>query len=209
MAVKVRPVCVPEVAVDSHAPRTRLHADSVARERRVLNMTAMISAAITAFFGVQGLFIDQDWWVPVLNLAAAAIYVMIPRLCTMGERVAPLVFILVSYGIITVLCIYLGTGSGLQFYYLVAAAIMLVVLGIEHIVLACVLAAIGAATVIALELLVPNDTGTQPPWAFTTSFILTVITAWMLAVAVLWFALREIRRAERRWKRNTNGPNSC
>jgi adenylate cyclase len=160
----------------------------------VLNVTAMISAAITAFFGIQGIFIGQDWWVTAVNLGSAAAFVMIPRLCGMGELVAPIVFFVVSYCTITALCVYLGTGSGLQFYFVVAAAIVLVVLGPDHIVLASTLAAIGAATVILLEYFVPNDTGTQPPWAFKVSFALTVITAWLLVIATIWFALREIRR---------------
>lgn len=194
VVVSLRPVCVPEVAVDTQAPTTRHHAATVARHRRVLNMTAMISAAITAFFGIQGLVIGQDWWVSAVNLGSAAIYILIPRMCGWGEVVAPLVFIAVSYTTIIVLTVHLGTGVGLQFYFVVAAAIMLVVLGIDHILLACVLSAVGAAAVIALELLVPNDTGAQPPWAFRTSFILTVVTAWILVVATLWYALREIRR---------------
>ena len=161
----------------------------------MLNVTAMISAAITAFFGIQGLFIGQDWWVTARQPRQRSRFVMIPRLCGMGEIVAPVVFFVVSYFTITVLCVYLGTGSGLQFYFVVAAAIMLVVLGTDHIVLASTLSAIGAATVILLEFFVPNDTGTQPPWAFRTSFVLTVITAWMLVIATIWFTLREIRRA--------------
>ncbi|WP_333893428.1 adenylate/guanylate cyclase domain-containing protein [Mycolicibacterium gadium] len=190
-----RPVCVPDVAVERRGPgRTRLISERASRHRRVLDVTAMISAAISAFFGIQGLFIGQDWWVTAVNLGSAAVFVMIPRLCGMGELVAPVVFFVISYFTITVLCVYLGTGSGLQFYFVVAAAIVLVILGPDHIVLASVLAAIGAATVILLEFLVPNDTGTQPPWAFKVSFTLTVITAWILVVATIWFALREIRR---------------
>ncbi|MDG5482151.1 adenylate/guanylate cyclase domain-containing protein [Mycolicibacterium gadium] len=190
-----RPVCVPDVAVERRGPgRTRLISERASRHRRVLDVTAMISAAISAFFGIQGLFIGQDWWVTAINLGSAAVFVMIPRLCGMGELVAPVVFFVISYFTITVLCVYLGTGSGLQFYFVVAAAIVLVILGPDHIVLASVLAAIGAATVILLEFLVPNDTGTQPPWAFKVSFTLTVITAWILVVATIWFALREIRR---------------
>ncbi len=188
-------MCVPDVAVERRGPgRTRLISERASRHRRVLDVTAMISAAISAFFGIQGLFIGQDWWVTAVNLGSAAVFVMIPRLCGMGELVAPVVFFVISYFTITVLCVYLGTGSGLQFYFVVAAAIVLVILGPDHIVLASVLAAIGAATVILLEFLVPNDTGTQPPWAFKVSFTLTVITAWILVVATIWFALREIRR---------------
>lgn len=196
MVVRVRPVCVPEVALESRVtPRTRHNDDSVARHRRVLNWTAMISAAISAFFGIQALVLGQVWWIPVVNLGGAVIFALIPRLCGLGEVVAPVVFFVVAYATITVVCVHLGTGTGLQFYYLAAAAIMLVVLGLDHIVIALALSAVGAATVVALELLVPNDTGTQPPWAFMASFVLTVITAWILAIATLWFALRELRRA--------------
>ncbi len=71
VAMRVRPVCVPDVAVDGRVPgRTRHHSERAARHRRVLNMTAMISAAITAFFGIQGLFIGQDWWVSPSTSAA-------------------------------------------------------------------------------------------------------------------------------------------
>ncbi|MBY0286672.1 MAG: adenylate/guanylate cyclase domain-containing protein [Mycobacteriaceae bacterium] len=190
-----RPVCVPDVAVERRGPgRTRLLAERASRHRRVLDVTAMISAAISAFFGIQGLFIGQDWWVTAINLGSAAAFVMIPRLCGMGELVAPVVFFVISYFTITVLCVYLGTGTGLQFYFVVAAAIVLVILGPDHIALASILAAIGATTVVLLEFFVPNDTGTQPPWAFKVSFTLTVITAWILVVATIWFALRELRR---------------
>jgi adenylate cyclase len=193
--MKGRPVCVPEVAVERRGHgRTRLLSERAARHRRVLDVTAMISAVISAFFGIQGLFIGQDWWVTAINLGSAAVFVMIPRMCGMGELVAPVVFFVISYLTITVLCVYLGTGSGLQFYFVVAAAIVLVILGPDHIVLASILAAIGAATVVLLEFFVPNDTGTQPPWAFKVSFTLTVITAWILVIATIWFALREIRR---------------
>jgi adenylate cyclase len=191
--MKARPVCVPDVMAGSR--RTPYHAERADRHRRVLNVTAMISAAITAFFGFQGLLIGQDWWITLVNLGSAAAFVLIPRLCGMHEIVAPVVFFVVSYLTITVLCIHVGTGSGLQFYYVVAAAIMLVVLGTDHIVLAATLSAVGAVTVILLEFLVPNDTGTQPPWTFRASFVLTVITAWILVIATIWFALREIRRA--------------
>ncbi|MGE2691864.1 adenylate/guanylate cyclase domain-containing protein [Mycolicibacterium pulveris] len=197
MVANFRAVCVPDVALDSRAPaRTRHHQQNAERHRRVLNMSARISAAIIAFFGVQALLIDGHiWWTPLLNFGSALVFLTIPYLCRFGELVAPLVYFVVAYATITVLCVHLGTGTGLQLYFVVAAAITLVVLGLDHMILAAVLAAIGAAAVILLEFLVPNDTGVQPPWAFRMSFVLTVITAWILVVATLWYALREIRRA--------------
>ncbi len=197
MAVKLRPVCVPEMAIESRVPaRTRHHAERLARHLRVLTVTSRIGAAISIFFGIQGLIIGLDlWWIPAVNLATGAILLMIPMLYRYGDLVAPLVFFFVAFASITVVGWHLGTGSGLQYYFLVAASIQVLVLGIEHIFLASVLGALGAATVIALERFVPENRGTQPDWAFTSSFILTVISAWVMVIATVWYALREIARA--------------
>ncbi|MGV0718504.1 adenylate/guanylate cyclase domain-containing protein [Mycolicibacterium sp. XJ662] len=197
MVANFRAVCVPDVALESRAPaRTRHHMKTAERHRRVLNMTARISAAIVAFFGAQAVLVEGSiWWVPLLNFGCALVFMTIPFLCRFGELVAPLVYFVVAYATITVLCVHLGTGTGLQLYFVVAAAITLVVLGLDHMVVAAVLMTVGAAAVILLEFLVPNDTGAQPPWAFRMSFVLTVITAWLLLVATIWYAMREIRRA--------------
>jgi adenylate cyclase len=197
VVVKGRPVCVPEVALESRVPaRTRHHAETVARHLRVLTVTARIGAVISFFFGLQGLIVGQDVvWIAMLNLVSGAVFLLIPLLYRFGELVAPLVFYFVAYATISVVCWHLGTGSGMPFYYLVAATLMVLILGIDHIVLASVLAALGAATVIALELLVPYDTGVLPDWAFRSGFIFNVVSAWTMVVAVAWYALRETRRA--------------
>jgi adenylate cyclase len=74
---------------------------------------------------------------------------------------------------------------------------MVLILGVDRIVLASALAAVLAATVIALEVIVPYKTGVQPDWAYRLGFILTVISAWVMVVAVVWYVLREVRRARR------------
>ena len=168
----------------------------MARHLRVLTVTTRIGAVVSFFFGIQGLVVGQDvWWIAVVNLASGAIFLMIPLLYRFGELVAPVVFFVVAYASITVVCWHLGTGSGLPFFYLVSATLMVLVLGIDHIVLASLLAALGAATVITLELVVPYQTAVQPDWAFRSGFILTVISSWAMVIAVVWYALREIRRA--------------
>jgi adenylate cyclase len=53
VVVKMRPICVPEATMHSVSSRARHYTDSAARHRRVLNVTAMISAAITAFSAAQ------------------------------------------------------------------------------------------------------------------------------------------------------------
>ena len=193
----MRRVCVPELALESRVPAgTRHHGQTVARHLRVLTVTTRIGAVVSLFFGIQGLVVVQDvWWIAVVNLASGAIFLMIPLLYRFGELVAPVVFFVVAYASITVVCWHLGTGSGLPFFYLVSATLMVLVIGIDHIVLASLLAALGAATVITLELVVPYQTAVQPDWAFRSGFILTVISSWAMVIAVVWYALREIRRA--------------
>jgi adenylate cyclase len=197
VVAKVRRVCVPDVALDSRVPaRTRHDADTVARHLRVLTVTTRIGAVVSGVFGIQGLIVGQDvMWIGMINLISGAIFLTIPLLYRFGELVPSLVFFTVAYTSITLVCWHLGTGSGLPFYYLAAAILMVLILGVDHLVLASVLAALGAATVIALEIVVPYNTGVQPDWAFRLGFILTVVSAWVMVVAVVWYALREIRRA--------------
>ena len=197
MVGKVRPVCVPEVALENRVPaRTRHQNETVARHLRVLTVTTRIGALISIFFGFQGLIVGQDVvWIAIVNLASGVIFLLIPLLYRFGELVAPLVFFFVAYTSITVVCWHLGTGSGLPFYYLLAATLMVLILGVDHLVLTCILAAVNAGTVIALEFLVPYNTGVQPDWAYRSGFILTVISAFTMVIAVASYALREIRRA--------------
>lgn len=42
----------------------------------------------------------------------------------------------------------------------------------------------------------PHDTGAQPPWAFKMGFVVNTAAAWVLVVATVWYALREVARAE-------------
>jgi adenylate cyclase len=92
--------------------------------------------------------------------------------------------------------VYIGSGVGLHFYFVVAAAIAVLLLGIEHIALASFLGVLGACAVIGLEFLVPHDTGTQPEWSFKMGFVINTLAAWVLVVATVWYSLRETARAE-------------
>ena len=136
------------------------------------------------------------WRVAFINLVAAAIFAAVPLLHRYGDLVAPLTMILTSYVSLSVVTWTIGTGAGLQFYFLVAATVAVLVMGIEHIVLACTLVAVGAAIVITLQFTVPADRGLQPAWSLPLGFVVSVTTACVMAVATVWYALREIERAE-------------
>ncbi len=109
------------------------------------------------------------WWLGVINVLCGLAFLSIPRLCPLGEIVAPVTFVVFAYLSVGFFCYTMGTGSGLQFYFLVSASLVVLVLGIERIRLAAVIAAIGVVLIIALELTVPNDRGIGPPWMLTVA----------------------------------------
>jgi adenylate cyclase len=177
--------------------RTQHYADSTTRRRRILRLNTMLAMTISAVFGAITLVVSpQLWWTGVINLVGAAVYVSIPWLYRFGDLVPPLTFIGTAYASIFILCSMLGTGSGLQLYFLVAACLVVLQLGVDRIVLAAILAAIAAGLVITLQFLVPFDTGVQPVWSLRMGFVITTASACLMAVATVWYALREIRRAE-------------
>jgi len=190
------PDCVAAVRAQPRA-RNQVYADRIARRRRILNLTASMAVFVSAGFGlVQVLAAPELWWTGVINIAAAAIYALVPLLHRFGELVPPLTFIGTAYVSIFTICWFVGTGSGLQFYFLVAACLVVLQLGVDRIFLAASLAAIAAGLVIALQFLVPRDTGAQPAWSLSLSFVITTISACVMVVTTVWYAVREIVRAE-------------
>ncbi len=156
-----------------------------------------MAMAVSAGFGILTLVTAPNvWWTAAVNLAGAAVFALIPLLNRFGDLVAPLAFLGTAYVMIFVICQAVGTGSGLQFYFLVAACLVVLFLGIEHIVLAVTLAAVAAGLVIALQFLVPADTGLQPAWSLSLSFVISTVSACVMVVATMWYALRGITRAE-------------
>lgn len=184
-----RSACVPA--------RTSHYLQRVAQRPRILKVTAWIGAVISGGFAILQVFANSAaWWIGIINLIAAAAFVSIPVLYHYGELIAPLTFIGIAYVFIFVVCWAVGTDSGLQFYFLSAAAIAVLILGVEHVTLVATVAAVGAGLSLVLEFGVPRNTGLQPHWVLTASFVSVVISACFMTVATVWYALREIARAE-------------
>jgi class 3 adenylate cyclase len=191
-----RPDCVAAVQEQSR-DRNQHYADTAARRARLLTITAWLAVmVITSFIFVQIVTGTWTWQMTTVNVCAAMIFAGVPWLQRFGELVAPLTFIGTAYVSIFVTCWDAGTGTGSQFFLLVAACLVVLMLGIERIVLASALAAVAAGLVIALEFLVPRDTGIQPAWATSMGFVITAISAVVMVVVTVWFALRDTERAE-------------
>jgi len=160
-------------------------------------MAAAIGAIVTAGFGIMQLVFSNGFgYLGFVNLGTAALYAVIPWLYRFGELIAPVAIMTVAYLSMTFLCWHFGTGTGVQFYFLITAAAAVMVVGIERIGLAIATAAIGVSLVIALEFTVPRYTGAEPAWFITVGFIVNTISAGVLAVAIVWYGLRQIASAE-------------
>jgi adenylate cyclase len=191
-----RPDCVAAVRTQTR-DRSQHYADSEARRARVLTITAWLAVMVIAsFVFLQIVTGTWNWQISSINVVAATIFAFVPWLRRFGDLVAPLTFISAAYVSVTATCWDVGTDSGSQFFLLVGACLVVLMLGIERIVLASVLAGIGAGLIIALEFLVPPNTGLQPAWAQSMGFVITAISATVMVVVTVWFALRDTARAE-------------
>ncbi|BBX96200.1 adenylate cyclase [Mycobacterium lacus] len=173
------------------------YAEIVSRRQRILSITAWLAVVVSGTFVlVQLVSGSWSWQIGPINVASAVIFAIVPLLHRYGELVAPLTFIGAAYVSIFASCWDVGTGSGSQFFFLIGACLVVLLLGIEHIVLAAGLAAVAAGLIITLEFTVPRDTGLQPAWAQSVGFVLTTVSACAMVVATVWFALRDTARAE-------------
>ncbi|MGE2730840.1 adenylate/guanylate cyclase domain-containing protein [Mycolicibacterium vaccae] len=195
--VNLRPVCLPEVADGQRWSPDRHRAERVHRRQRVLIIASWIAAVASVLFGAFTVALGGPMsWIGAINLACAAVFLAIPRLCRYGELVAPLTFVTFAYVSVGFVCYHVGTGSGLQFYFLVAVALLVLMLGIERLALTAAVAVVGAALTIWLELAVPDDRFLGPPWVLTAGFVTAVTTSGLMLMATISYTMREIYRAE-------------
>ncbi len=180
------------------APARNQHwAESITRRQRVLNIATWIAAVVTLFFGILQILTGPRILVlGLVNVGTAIAFVLIPLLNRFGEVIASLTFVAVAFASLTYVGWQIGTDSGLQFYYIVSASLAVLVLGVEHLVMASVVVAIGAGLTIASQFLVPGDTLIQPRWAVEFGFVLTTISACVMIFATVYYAMREVSRAE-------------
>ena len=180
------------------APARNQHwAESVTRRQRVLNIATWIAAVVTLFFGIMQIVTGPKILaLGLVNVGTAIAFMLIPLLHRFGDVIASLTFVTVAFASLTYVGWHIGTDSGLQFYYIVSASLAVLVLGVEHLVMASVVVAIGAGLTIASQFVVPGDTGIQPRWAVEFGFVLTTISACVMIFATVYYAMREVSRAE-------------
>jgi adenylate cyclase len=191
-----RPDCVAAVREQSR-DRSQHYAETVARRHRVLTIASWLAVLVsTSFVVIQILTDTWSWQVTSINMASAVVFAFVPRLHRFGDLIAPLTFVMAAYISVFASTWDIGTGAGGEFFFLVGVCLVVLLLGIEHIVLAAGLATVAAGGIIALEFLVPRYTGIQPMWAQSMGFVITTIASCVMIVVTVWFALRDTARAE-------------
>lgn len=174
---------------------TEHYPEKTARGLRVLNATTLCGASFVFAFALYDAA-SSLWTLVVINLLTALFLASIPLWHRAGPLVAPLVYVAGTYTAIFVICSLLGTDSGMQVQYLAIAAGTVLVLGAERIILLVIIGLVAIALVVALEVLVPGDTGLLTPRQMLENFVgCTVGTAFIL-FAIVYFAVREAARAE-------------
>ena len=183
--------------VGCEVARNRHYDGASVQRQRLLSVATTIGTIVTAGFGVMQLLLGEGfWYVGLVDLGIAGLFAAIPLLYRFGDLIPPLAFITVAYLSMTFLCWHFGTGTGVQFYFLIAGAGVVMVVGIERVGLAIAVAAVGVSLLIALEFTVPHDTGEQRGWFIPVGFVVNTIAAGAMALAIVWFGLRQIASAE-------------
>jgi adenylate cyclase len=174
--------------------------ETIARRLRALNITAWIAAALSTGFAITQLLDPApDLWKPgVVNVVAALIFTAIPLLHRLGALAAPLAFSITAYVAIFLDCFLMGIGTGMQFYYLVITALVILFLGTEHVVMSAVLCAVAAVLIIALETFVPRNTGLQMAEMTFASFIITTVASCAILFTIVLYGVREAEREHAR-----------
>ncbi|MGE5261370.1 MAG: hybrid sensor histidine kinase/response regulator [Actinomycetota bacterium] len=181
---------------------TENYPEKVARRLRTLNLVAWTATAMAAFgfanFVALGFLNPRPglWKVCVVFALAASICASVPLLHRFGTLWGALILALTAYAYFFAITYLFGTGLGLQMCYLMVAALTVVSLGAERILLSAVLGVLAVLLVIVLQIMVPHNTGLFDSGTLFANFVFTVTVTMAVLIAIVTFALREAARAE-------------
>ena len=90
----------------------------------------------------------------------------------------------------------IGTHTGIAFFFVMSGLVAVLVLGAEHIALACVVVTSSAALIITINFVRPVRTSAQPVWAMNLGFAISAVAACGMVMATVWYTQREIEGAK-------------
>jgi adenylate cyclase len=171
--------------------------EKVARRLRGVNLATWIASATHAFYAVVLVFdFAQFWWLALANTGAMLLYAGIPQLHRLGQLAGPIVLIVLFYADILAHICLLGTGIGIQFFFLLSVALAALYLGPEYAPLSIASGVVAATLIIAVQLIVPYDTGLLPQWLRAASLFTNTVVSCGVLLLIVSYALGEAARAE-------------
>lgn len=191
-----QPNSVLAVRPQTRTPQER-QADSSARRLRILTVTAWIAmSADAAIVTAQLYFKDTAWHSVWANIIAAPIFAIVPLLRRFGELIAPLTFLSTIYAAVFANLWTAEAGVRVESFYLAAACLSMLLLGVEHVRLAIALTTGAVFARIFLEFHLLREAGLDLISSRSMSFVITTIAGSALIAGAMWYALREVARAE-------------
>ena len=92
--------------------RNAHYAEAAVRRFRVLRITAVIAALVSAGFGFYQLTLGPTLWpIGIINIGTAVAFLAIPQLRRFGELAPPLAFTALAYGSLFFITWNVGTGT--------------------------------------------------------------------------------------------------
>ncbi|MFT4087685.1 MAG: adenylate/guanylate cyclase domain-containing protein [Gordonia sp. (in: high G+C Gram-positive bacteria)] len=171
--------------------------DADERARRLITISSFSAAGVTLAFAVVTLVAGGVLTrLSLVQFVLALALALVPLTHRFGRMVSETLFVLTATAALCIVTAYVGTDSGLTFYFFVMAAASPMVVGVRRPALLAAVVAICIVAVVALYLLVPADTGRGTGWLMSGGFVVNVAVASILAVIVVGYGLRQIERAE-------------
>lgn len=176
--------------------RDRQYADSLTRRRRVVAIVACTASVVSASFAVIEVLATSQWYVVSLNAVMAVVFAVIPLLYRLGELVSALALVIAANVSLVVVSWMIDSHVGIAFYFLMSVLVAALVLGIDHLMLAAAVVTFGVVINIAARVVAPFHARKMPVWATDAGFAVTTISASVVVMATIWYALNEIERAK-------------
>ncbi|WP_440712111.1 adenylate/guanylate cyclase domain-containing protein [Gordonia sp. FQ] len=170
--------------------------DDAARRQQLVSRASYGAAAVNVGFAAAGATFGGPSAVTIVNVVAGLALLLVPSLRRFGPLIPAVAFFVLATATLCALTVYLGTSSGLLFYFFAMAAGVPMIVGGARGPYTAVSLVVCSTAVSVLHFRVPYDTGLAPDWLMTTGFVVNTLAAGGLAAYVMAFGMRQIRRTE-------------
>lgn len=180
-------------------PRVRYgtegYPDKIARRLRATNIVTWFASATTALFAAWRFADGSPHW--KFTALASIVFGSIPILHRFGALAAPFALVAIAYTWIFWITSYVGTDSGATYFYFTAAALGILLVGGENVLLSVLIGSVAAGAMIFLHSVIPRDTG-RISGALDGSSIGNIIGSSVLLYVIVFYAVRQFTLAEDR-----------